>query len=59
MEMIEGVRKFVEVLASLKAESYCPFCGELALKFKDDLSRKEHEISGLCQECRDDTFKED
>lgn len=24
--------------------------------FKDDISRKEYDISGLCQKCQDDTF---
>ena len=36
----------------------CPFCNKMVLldEFKDDLSRKEFEISGLCQTCQDDTF---
>lgn len=36
----------------------CPFCGKPIDKkdFKDELSRKEYEISGLCQKCQDETF---
>jgi C4-type Zn-finger protein len=36
----------------------CPFCGEQVdtSTFKDPLSKKEFEISGLCQSCQDDTF---
>lgn len=37
----------------------CPFCGkEINLEaFRDELSRKEFNISGLCQTCQDETFK--
>jgi len=47
----------------------CPFCSKTvayhnqlflllidAAEFRDDLSRKEFEISGLCQTCQDKTF---
>ena len=36
----------------------CPFCKRqiVADEFRDDLSRKEHSISGLCQNCQDETF---
>ena len=36
----------------------CPFCGEAIdeSKFRDELSRKEFTISGLCQKCQDDVF---
>lgn len=38
----------------------CITCGSGAVKaedFKDDLSRKEFTISGMCQECQDSVFK--
>lgn len=47
-------RKFV-----MKLEGKCPFC-EKAVKadeFRDELSRKEFKISGLCQSCQDEIFK--
>ena len=37
----------------------CPFCG-LAVKeneFRDELSRREFKISGICQKCMDKIFK--
>ena len=34
----------------------CPFCGTIPIVFRDELSRKEFQISGLCQECQDDFF---
>ena len=36
----------------------CPFCKEkIENNFKDELSRKEYKISGLCQKCQDKMFK--
>ena len=43
-------------------EGKCPFCGKKInpeTEFKDDLSKKEFEISGMCQACQDNIFKED
>jgi hypothetical protein len=34
----------------------CVSCGKPADKFRDELSRKEFQISGLCQDCQDKTF---
>jgi len=43
-----------------RAEAHlCPFCG-MPIKmedFRDELSRKESRISGLCQSCQDEVFK--
>ena len=33
-------------------------CGGEATEFKDELSKKEYTISGLCQACQDFTFGE-
>lgn len=40
------------------AEGKCPFCNRVIdpTQFRDELSRKEHRISGLCQECQDEMF---
>lgn len=37
----------------------CPFCGQLVNEsdLRDDLSRKEYQISGLCQKCQDEFFE--
>lgn len=38
----------------------CPFCKkEIDGNFRDSLSLREYQISGLCQACQDDFFKED
>ena len=37
----------------------CPFCRKPIdfRDFKDEVSRKEFEISGLCRSCQNETFK--
>lgn len=37
----------------------CPFCGQPVRieDFKDALSRREYEISGMCQTCQDAFFE--
>lgn len=34
----------------------CVLCNQPAIEFKDELSRKEYTISGMCQKCQDDVF---
>lgn len=34
----------------------CVMCGGDASEFKDELSKKEYRISGMCQKCQDDFF---
>lgn len=36
----------------------CPFCDRPIdeSEFRDELSRREYQISGLCQECQDEVF---
>lgn len=37
----------------------CPFCGksiDVETEFRDPLSKREFEISGLCQKCQDEIF---
>lgn len=36
----------------------CVTCGGDASKFDDELSVKEYSISGMCQKCQDEVFKE-
>jgi len=41
------------------SEGYCATCdttGIVATSFRDDISRKEYSISGMCQSCQDDVF---
>lgn len=39
-------------------EGLCPLCGNPVNfeDFRDDLSRREFKISGLCQKCQDEVF---
>ena len=39
----------------------CPFCKKAVTNdsFRNELSRREFKISGLCQSCQDKTFGED
>ncbi len=37
-------------------DAKCAVCGREALSFRDELSAKEFDISGLCQTCQDKTF---
>ena len=59
------IQQFIETLfpeAQNIKEGKCPFCGKIIdvdNEFKDDLSRREYEISGMCQTCQDEFFKGD
>ena len=50
-----------EAEVSKVEEGDCPFCGKKVDldEFRDELSRREFRISGLCQGCQDEVFKED
>lgn len=34
----------------------CVTCGKSADNFRDEISRREYGISGMCQECQDSVF---
>tara|TARA_Y100001951_G_scaffold102624_1_gene109646 strand:+ start:80 stop:358 length:279 start_codon:yes stop_codon:yes gene_type:complete len=34
----------------------CVSCNKIAMLFRDDISKKEYTISGLCQDCQDSVF---
>ena len=38
----------------------CPFCkNDIVMDtFRDDVSKREYKISGLCQKCQDEIWKE-
>lgn len=40
------------------SEGVCTTCGNVVGEFRDELSRKEHRISGMCQDCQDSIFGE-
>jgi len=55
----EIVKKFFPKLVKSVEKGRCPFCKKKInpdIEFRDELSRKEFKISGLCQNCQDKTF---
>ena len=49
----------LEQMRANQKEGKCPFCGKDMSNpsFRDELSRKEFKISGICQECQDNYFE--
>lgn len=39
--------------------SICNFCGKAVGKLRNEVSKREHGISGFCQKCQDDVFGKD
>lgn len=59
------IQNFIDTLFPKEAdrikEGKCPFCGKqinVETEFRDPLSKREFEISGLCQSCQDNVFGE-
>lgn len=44
---------------SIIRSNACTTCDGDAAEFKDELSRKEYTISGMCQKCQDSVFEQD
>lgn len=61
-KLIDGKRLWVakadQFYWHLRSDQNCLSCGSEALEFKDSVSEKEFGISGLCQQCQDEVFKE-
>ena len=51
---IKGLTGFDRVGAI--TSNTCVFCHEPAVEFKDQISKKEYTVSGICQKCQDETF---
>lgn len=45
-------------IPSIRADIYT-WCGKPATDFRNDISRREYTISGMCQKCQDDFFGRD
>ena len=60
MKFLESVG-FSDMVAKVK-DGKCPICAKVVhpnAEFRDNKSRKEFTISGMCQECQDAVFTED
>lgn len=62
-EKSKEMTQFLELMAGRDTSIYnksCvnpPFgCGQLITSFRDELSKREYKISGLCQKCQDKIF---
>lgn len=56
-EDIMNAMGFKTEVARVKAHK-CPFCNKdiIMSRFRDERSRREYKITGLCQVCQDDMF---
>ena len=54
--MTKPVDLLFTVKSKLREQKLCTFCKKDIGEFRNDLSRKEYKISGLCQKCQDSVF---
>ena len=57
--MLDSIAKdvFGRTQDEAQDKQICIFCGGDASEFKNDISRKEYSISGMCQKCQDEIFE--
>jgi hypothetical protein len=59
-EKTEAVKSMIEGLfpgtKEHLANKRCPLCHEAIGEFRDSMSMREYEISGMCQDCQDKIF---
>jgi len=53
-----GMRFFDRSVSLAKAGNQCVCCGKSATEFRDEISKREYQISTLCQACQDEVFAE-
>ena len=49
---------FGETRTHAISQGFCLTCGLEAVEFRDDLSEREFQLSGMCQACQDDFYGE-
>ena len=53
-----AVQEMIASINELRAEGKCTYCAEPVVhEFRNELSRREFEISGMCQSCQDQFFE--
>jgi len=56
LDVLTPVFKMFPGTAQEVAHDICPMCHKSIGAFRDELSKKEYSISGLCQVCQDKVF---
>lgn len=56
-EMKDAIEELFPGTAKAIEEKRCPICTKPIGEFRDELSKKEYLISGMCQDCQDEVFK--
>jgi len=59
MSMASKILYGVDNLKDVTDKNICIDCGGDASDFKNDISRKEYMLSGLCQKCQDEVFSDE
>jgi len=51
----------LDKMAEQASKGFCPFCNKEVSPddFRNEISKKEFKISGICQKCQDDFFGRD
>lgn len=55
-DLSKPVFKILPAAAEAIKKDICPVCGRPIGQFRDELSKREYRISGLCQACQDEVF---
>jgi hypothetical protein len=58
LDKISSQEPFVNKRSHALLAKLCVFCENPNLNFLDELSKKEYKLSGMCQTCQDNYFKE-
>ena len=51
-----SMKFFGRSVSLAKAGNQCVCCGKAATEFRDEISKREYQISSLCQHCQDEVF---
>jgi len=57
-EVLGKLGQLKQAIKEVVKTNTCVWCEKDNVEFKDKLSETEYQISGLCQTCQDETFKE-
>jgi len=56
-EVLSAIESLFPGTQKAIAEKRCPLCQKEIGEFRDALSKREYEISGICQDCQDEFFR--